>query len=235
VHLPRQHGRLNGGACSLCPTSSLSFTRCTFYGNAGQNGGAIYCEGSNHFDRVIVAFSPRGEAIRTAVAQDIRCTDLYGNAGGDWIGPIQSRLGIDGNVSCDPEFCAPQNGNVSLSASSCCAAGPCGIIGARPIGCTSPLSAESFSEPAPALVVPNPTAGPCRILFENPGSGPVSVRVVDPTGRTLRRFEETRPAGPFGLDWDGTDDAGRPVPSSVYWARIETARESRTARIVLTR
>lgn len=225
----------NGGACALCPTSALNFSECTFYANTGQNGGALYCEGANRFNRVIVAFCPQGAGIQTAVDQDIRCTDLFGNQGGNWIGPLAHELGADGNISSDPLFCGPPQGDLSISSNSGCNSPYCGIIGAWPVGCETPGSVEDELYVPSLAVVPNPMTASCRIAFENPFAGSISIRIADPAGRVVRAWEESHPAGPLRIVWDGRDDEGRLVPSSVYWARIETERGRESARIVLTR
>lgn len=68
------------------------------------------------------------------------CTDLYGNAGGDWTPGIQHLLGINGNICEDPLFCDPENGDFTLHCDSPCAPftppnPECDLIGARPVGC----------------------------------------------------------------------------------------------------
>jgi hypothetical protein len=77
----------------------------------------------------------------------ISCSDVYGNAGGDWVGCIAGRLGVDGNFSADPLFCDAEGGDFTLSAESPCLPGnhpdgvDCGLIGAFGQGC-GPVSVE---------------------------------------------------------------------------------------------
>jgi hypothetical protein len=65
--------------------------------------------------------------------------ECCGNTGGDWGPGIGDQLGIWGNISEDPLFCGPDNGDFSIDASSQC--GPdnspesCDLIGARSVGC----------------------------------------------------------------------------------------------------
>ena len=56
------------------------------------------------------------------------------------------------------------------------------------------------------------------------------------TGREVRRIAEgTYDAGASRLEWDGLDDEGSPVPSGIYFVRLDGATEKRTLRVVITR
>jgi hypothetical protein len=84
-------------------------------------------------------------------------------------------------------------------------------------------------------VWPNPARGPSRIAFDLPAAALVSVRVFDVQGRAVRELQRTRlPAGEHAVTWDGTDPAGHPSPSGVYFVRVETGDHSRVGRIVRT-
>ena len=66
----------------------------------------------------------------------LSCADVYGNAGGDWMGIIAAQAGTNGNFSEDPLFCDHASGDVHLHEDSPCANRPgCGWIGLEPIGC----------------------------------------------------------------------------------------------------
>ena len=70
----------------------------------------------------------------------LTCCDIYGNAGGDWVGCIADQYGINGNISEDPLFCDLPGGDLHLNENSPCAAPQqptCGQIGALGIGCYS--------------------------------------------------------------------------------------------------
>jgi hypothetical protein len=69
---------------------------------------------------------------------------------------------------------------------------------------------------------PNPFHSGTWIPFELHAEGRVSVRVLDILGRRVRTLVEGRMnAGPHQVRWDGTDDAGGPLPSGVYVFRLE--------------
>ena len=71
---------------------------------------------------------------------DIRCSDVYDNAGGDWVGVdcIEDQQGIQDNICEDPLFCGAAVGDFTLDAESPCAPyynPDCLLIGAWPVGC----------------------------------------------------------------------------------------------------
>jgi hypothetical protein len=83
---------------------------------------------------------------------------------------------------------------------------------------------------------PNPTSGPCRISFQVKPEGPVTVRLVDASGRVVRRMlDGAHPAGDYSLIWNGQDDNGRDLPAGVYFTHIQTKEKTTTGRVVLAR
>jgi len=86
--------------------------------------------------------APEGSSVGCYVSQPptLTCSDIYGNAGGDWTGCIENQIDMNGNFSLNPLFC--DNFHIS-SASPCAPANnACGeLIGALGIGCaTEPLT-----------------------------------------------------------------------------------------------
>jgi predicted outer membrane repeat protein len=141
----------NGGAIYMFGTD-LTVTSCSIVANAAPAaGGAIYwiSGGRLGIDRTIIAFNEGGEAIHGGVGATgpvLTCTDIHGNAGGDWTGIIAGQAGTGGNLAADPLFCAPESGDLSLRAGSPCVAAPgCGRMGALPAGCAA-VGAESAYE-----------------------------------------------------------------------------------------
>ncbi|MFC1572868.1 FlgD immunoglobulin-like domain containing protein, partial [Candidatus Eisenbacteria bacterium] len=80
------------------------------------------------------------------------CCNLYGNAMGDWVGCVYGQDGENGNVSENPLFCNPGDGDFTLTTDSPCAeanSGGCGLIGAWDVGCDqSIVSADGVIDPA---------------------------------------------------------------------------------------
>ena len=76
-----------------------------------------------------------------AASATLACCDVYGNAGGDWIGCIADQYGTSGDFSAGPKFCDSNSGNFMLCENSPCASGhhpqgaDCGLIGASGVGC----------------------------------------------------------------------------------------------------
>jgi len=69
---------------------------------------------------------------------------------------------------------------------------------------------------------PNPFSPPGRLFFELPERLPVTLRVYDASGRLVRRFDDrVYRAGRREVEWDGRDDAGRQLPSGVYFFELE--------------
>jgi len=107
----------------------------------------------------------------------------------------------------------------------------------RPNLSTSPLTgvAEDVAGTTHFLAQnePNPFGAGTRIRFQLPSSTPVSLRVLDVTGRTVRTlFSGPREAGSHSVSWDGRDEARNPVAAGVYFYRLQTDRGSETRRMV---
>ncbi len=84
--------------------------------------------------------------------------------------------------------------------------------------------------------VPNPAFGQAEIRLDLPRSGPASLQVFALDGSLVRTlFDGVRQAGSAGLLWDGTNDAGEPVSSGVYFVRLSAGREIHTDKLILTR
>jgi hypothetical protein len=101
-------------------------------------------------NNTIVAFSTQGAALYYIYFSwqpdgqcpiTFFCSDLYGNAGGDWLGYCANQLGANGNFSRDPLFCNTASDDYTLMQCSPCAPGNhpngwhCGLTGALPVGC----------------------------------------------------------------------------------------------------
>lgn len=132
-----------GGVVHLDTRSSAGFTGSTLCGNGAATGGGIYWSGGPSsalsLDGCILAFSASGGSLfRNTVGPSatVRCTDVFGNVGGDWIGPLRAHEGAAGNFSTDPLFLDHAGGALALSPDSPCTPGNspagCGLVGALP-------------------------------------------------------------------------------------------------------
>jgi hypothetical protein len=99
------------------------------------------------------------------------------------------------------------------------------------IGIGVPVDVESqpFRPAGLALrAAPNPFRGRTSIQITNPLDGPQRVFIRDIQGRRVRNLEQGWfVPGTRLIQWDGRDDAGRPLPAGVY--RITLQSEQATA------
>lgn len=133
----------HGGVIAADEDAELTVTGSTFHGNSAQEGCCLWLLGGlaqRTIENSILAYSMQGEAVYcgSGVTIAVTCSDVYGNAGGDWTGCIADQYGINGNIGEDPLFCGMAAGDYTIDAASPCApehSGSCGLIGALPMGC----------------------------------------------------------------------------------------------------
>jgi hypothetical protein len=234
------------GGAIRCHYATPELTGCTFVGNRGTIEGAAIHVGTASgavLDRCIIAFSPEGASISAIAGREVTlsCTDIFGNAGGDWVALIADQAGQSGNLSADPQFCDVAAGDLHIFDTSPCAAtnsGGCGLIGALPIGCS--LVGVHDVVPAGVLTmapaVPNPFNPATTIRFALAQPAFTGVVIVDLAGRRVRTLTGAfLPAGPHELVWDGRDDAGLPSPAGVYHAVATSGAQRASTRLALVK
>jgi len=111
-----------GGAVYVDEDSSASFINCTLAGNQALDGSGVYSadNGLATIVNSIISHGVDGGAAAGSGDIQISYSDVFGNAGGDWIGPIANQQGIQGNISEAPLFVAPGAFDVHLSRNSPC-------------------------------------------------------------------------------------------------------------------
>jgi hypothetical protein len=83
---------------------------------------------------------------------------------------------------------------------------------------------------------PNPFSPETRIAFELPQQGLAALRVYSAHGRLIRTLlEDALPAGPHAVQWDGRDEAGRPVATGVYFYMLDAPGVSESRKMLLLR
>jgi len=81
---------------------------------------------------------------------------------------------------------------------------------------------------------PNPFTHRTRLAFHVPERAAVRVTVHDVTGRERARpVDAVLPAGDHGVDFEGRDRDGRPLPRGVYFVVFAVGDERRPMKLVL--
>jgi hypothetical protein len=200
--------------------------------------------------KTIIAFSTDGEGAYCFSGDlTLSCSDIFGNADGDWVDSIADQQGGDGNICEDPLFCDAEGGDLTLRADSPCLPGnhpdgyDCGgMIGAWPEGCPATGAADEVVAPENLMLapgVPNPFCGSTRIAYAVPSradGAAVQLSIYDLTGRLIRRLVDAAlPAGSHTVTWNGCCKRGVPVATGVYLCEIRLLDERSTRQIVLIR
>jgi len=239
----------SGGGMLCVGRSTAALRSSTVSGNrALQKGGGLYAENVSGFtlERTILwgncaATDDEAHLVDAASHAAFTCSD-FDSSGVGGLGGVS--YGAD-NVFSDPLFCAPLDcaiapdpgGGYGLNAGSPCRsqASPCATrIGAMEQACG--LAGVLFPPSEGGLSRwPHPFRDRLRIQYAFPGSSAERLRfsVHDLSGRLLRSFELSSPAGTF--EWDGNDAAGRPAPSGAYFIRITSASVRSSARVTKVR
>lgn len=105
----------------------LDLVSCTLAFNAAASGGGgiFALQGAQlSIDRSIVAFAAAGGGLWTesGAGFQLSCSDVFGNAAGDYLGEAEDATGQNGNLATDPLFCSPESHGLQLDADSPCLA-----------------------------------------------------------------------------------------------------------------
>ncbi|HOX24249.1 MAG TPA: FlgD immunoglobulin-like domain containing protein [Candidatus Krumholzibacteria bacterium] len=227
--------------------AATALVQCTFFANDAQWGGNVAADCSAHVtvDRCIIAACTDGIGLFVGEAPyctaQLSCTDIWGNADGDWTVPFADQLGQDGNICADPHFCdAPARDFTILDGSPCAPAhsGGCGQIGAWPVGCSWPVPVATTAATTAALApnVPNPFNPATTLRYTLPAAGPVRLAIFGLNGALVAELVDgPQLAGAHEVIWRGRDRTGRALPSGTYVAALEFAGERYGRRLVLLR
>lgn len=227
--------------------STAALVQCTIFGNrAAQGSGIAECCCDIAATNTIVAYNAGGAAFGGGPGVDFSCCDVYGNEGGDWVGPLAGLYGVNGNICADPLFCDPDGHDFMLQDDSPCRghtpeSPDCDRMGAWPAGCGSSgvddrAIEASLEASLEVRVIPNPTSGPCHVLFRAERPDPVQISVFDAAGRSIREIHHGwSPAGERSVYWDGNDELGHALPAGVYLVRITAGTGTSGARMVVSR
>ncbi len=82
--------------------------------------------------------------------------------------------------------------------------------------------------------IPNPFNPATTIRFELTQGMPVQLRIFDVSGRVVRVLvDDPMAEGVHAVGWNGRDDAGRLLPSGVYYSKLITPIGSDTRRLLM--
>jgi hypothetical protein len=234
------------GGVAYCFDGSVELESCTFVRNRATDQAnaavALYDTSSAVIENTIIALSEDAAAVLCADGTcfaALACTDIYGNAGGDWVGCIADQHGINGNFSADPLFCNPLADDFTLAEASPCApenspAG-CGLIGALPVACETPIGVAVEAAPTvPGFlrVTPNPVLDDGTVEWATSG-GPAVLRVYDPQGRlVLARDLGSVAEGEHRRPWRVVI-GGRRLTPGVYFLEVKSCARAPTRVVVL--
>ena len=81
---------------------------------------------------------------------------------------------------------------------------------------------------------PNPFNPSTRISYTILTAGHVSLSIYDVNGRLIRTLAEVEQApGQYRVQWNGLDEAGHPVSTGIYFARLKSVMSSQTIKMML--
>ena len=243
-----------GAALSMSSaTMSARMNQCTIHGNRIADpegaGGQIRVSDYIRLDlyHTLVTGSATAALSHYDTIQDepvvtAYCSDIWGNAGGDWTGLLAYWADRDENMSVSPVYCSGSTGDLTLFWDSPCLPdnNACGTwLGARDEGCgDGATEAEPVVMAAAAMtsVHPNPFNPRTTVAYELPRDAAVRLTVHDARGRALRTLVEgAQAAGSYEAVWDGCDESGRRLCSGVYLMRLEAAGVVEVRRVALVK
>jgi predicted outer membrane repeat protein len=111
--------------------------RCTLSGNQAPIGAHVWSQTGfpwGAFQNSIFAFGITGAAVGASPISSVRCCDVYGNAGGDYVGGLAAWGSTNANISAGPLFCDAQGDDFTLGQGSPCLPPLPSACGGLPIG-----------------------------------------------------------------------------------------------------
>jgi len=83
---------------------------------------------------------------------------------------------------------------------------------------------------------PNPFNPVTTIEYRVPSRAQVSIEILNVLGQNIRTLvNETKSAGSYRIEWNGTDDEGRPVSTGAYLYRLTAGEFVQTRKMLLVK
>ncbi|HOX25703.1 MAG TPA: T9SS type A sorting domain-containing protein [Candidatus Krumholzibacteria bacterium] len=228
-----------GGAVYFATGATPQLTSVTVDRNAAAvAGGGLYCTDSDAaIDHTIVSYNtPSGFTCLNGGHPTLAASDVYGNAGGDWVGELATQIGVNGNFSDDPLYCDITDRHLQDGSPCSAAHSGVGLVGALDVGCQISTDVPVSLEAVQLGARPNPFNPRTEITFTLPVAGHVRLAVYDIRGhRVAALVDGLQPAGQSRVPWDARDDGGRALGSGMYLLVLETGGQRYTSKIMLAR
>lgn len=224
----------------------MDVVNCTISHNYAPSGGGIEIRDSDiELINSIISFSGSGEAlaVRGNPRIEIEYSDLFGNADGDWTGPIADLLGQYGNISLDPLFIDTLNADLHLTENSPCVDagdpsfpydpdGTIADIGAFYFDQMVDIRQPDFGIPASFTLYPNypnPFNARTTINYSLPQPSDVSLEIYDLLGRKVQTiYTGNQNAGEYSLMWDAAE-----FSSGVYIYKLTAGGFEQSGKMTL--
>jgi predicted outer membrane repeat protein len=226
-----------GGAIS---GQIATLENCTFVGNSSPESSFMDVDGGETIiSNCIITGHTDSWLLAGTTNWILRYCDVYNNQMGDWINELEGQLGIDGNISANPLFCDPTNGDFTVAGNSpCVGAGEGGTeIGAYGVGCQVTGWDDDATVPLLFLLSqnrPNPFNAGTAIKYTLAKSTNVKMIIYNILGQQVNSLvDEDQMAGEYEVYWDGTDHSGRTVASGIYIYQLKTDRFEKSRRLTL--
>ena len=85
-------------------------------------------------------------------------------------------------------------------------------------------------------VAPNPFSAQTAFFFDLKAAGPVSLAIYNLRGQKVRELlDEGLNKGVHRIEWDGLDEAQRPVGSGIYLYRLQSGPATLSGKLMLIR
>ncbi|OGC09257.1 hypothetical protein A2V82_14385 [candidate division KSB1 bacterium RBG_16_48_16] len=179
---------------------------------------------------------------------DFGLVEASRDGGNSWRHISEQFLGVEGSYREElvslADFAGPGNENVLIRfrmVSDSSGAGPGWFIDDIRIYETPTAVASALSSGIPADFelynnYPNPFNQSTRIEYDLPGNARVELSIYNLLGQKLvTPFSGSRDAGRYAVTWDGRDGFGHPVPSGLYFYRLETGEFSGVKKMAIVR
>jgi PKD repeat protein len=121
--------------------------------------------------------------------------------------------------------------NITVSGNFVTTSGPIAFAG------TKSVTVKSSGGAVEASAYPNPFNPETNIAYATKVSGPVTMKIYSIDGRLVRTLKESEytTAGSHEVRWNGIDNAGRHVPSGIYFVRTSVHSETSIFKLAITK